>query len=66
MLRLKKEAERIKTTALSVLEKRMMDSVPAKIRKNIVKPQVACGREFKGKSFLPENMTVRNCVRNSS
>eukprot|EP01051_Picozoa_sp_SAG22_P011149 SAG22_NODE_1051_length_5815_cov_32.434570_2_plen_65_part_00 len=36
----------------------MMASVPDKIRKNIVKPQVACGREFKGKSFLPENLTL--------
>jgi hypothetical protein len=40
-----------------VLEKSMMATVPAKIRKNIVKPQVACGREFKGKSFLAENLT---------
>ena len=51
------EAMKIKTTKLSKLEKSMMDTVPSKIRKNIVKPQIACGREFKGKSFLAENLT---------
>ena len=55
--RQRREALKIKTTTLSKLEKDMMDTVPDKIRKNIVKPQIACGREFKGKSFLAENLT---------
>jgi hypothetical protein len=50
-------AMQIKTTKLSVLEQKMMAKVPDKIRTNIVKPQIACGREFKGKSFLAENLT---------
>jgi hypothetical protein len=55
--RQRRESMKIKTTKLSKLEKGMMDTVPDKIRKNIVKPQIACGREFKGKSFLAENLT---------
>lgn len=55
--RQRREREQIKTTKLSKLEKTMMSTVPDKIRKNIVKPQVACGREFKGRSFLAENLT---------